>query len=98
MQTSGQSDGLWEPVLRDLRRKGACRGNPDSSFFEDDPAAAEAAREVCRACSVQIECALTAIGLGCSCGVWGGLDASERQALVTMLQGTPEEGSRVAVA
>lgn len=50
-----------------------CRDRPEVSWFPDDGETAEAAVDVCAACSVRAECSSYAAGLGASLsGVWAG--------------------------
>ena len=60
---------------------GACRNaSPDDLFVEG--AAQRAAREVCAACSVRLECLIDALDNRMVFGVWGGMTERERRALM----------------
>lgn len=60
---------------------GACRdAAPDDLFVEG--AAQRAAREVCAACAVRLECLIDALDHRMVFGVWGGMTERERRALM----------------
>lgn len=60
---------------------GACRNaSPDDLFVEG--AAQRAAREVCAACAVRLECLIDALDNRMVFGVWGGMTERERRALM----------------
>lgn len=78
-QPSGPSGGDW-------RNDAACRGTNAERFF---PASStgpgkdqeERAKQVCRRCSVTVQCRDFALESGQDFGVWGGLSAAERRAI-----------------
>jgi WhiB family redox-sensing transcriptional regulator len=63
-----------------------CRDEDPELFFpvgNTGPAASqiEAAKEICRRCSVRLDCLEWAMGTTQDSGVWGGLSEEERRAL-----------------
>lgn len=61
--------------------RGACaKASPDDLFVEG--AAQRAAREVCDACPVRLECLVDALDHRIGFGVWGGMTERERRALL----------------
>ena len=63
--------------------RAACRGEDSSLFFAPGYFAREAkAKAICRICPVRMDCLEYAIGIRESYGVWGGLNESERRALI----------------
>jgi len=79
---------VWEWQLR-----GACRGKGTELFFhpegERGPSRSSreaAAKTVCAACPVRLECRAHALAAHEPYGVWGGLSEHEREALVGDMQ------------
>ena len=66
-------------------RKAACRDQGFDAWFPTDEFSeeADAARQVCSGCGVRPECLDYALAAGIRHGLWGGLSARERAALVT---------------
>jgi WhiB family transcriptional regulator, redox-sensing transcriptional regulator len=70
--------------------RGACRGEESALFFapgyferRDEKNAREAkAKEICARCPVLVDCLEYAIRIREPHGVWGGLNESERRALI----------------
>ena len=76
------------------RRRAACRETPTATFFPAGGSHAmrgdeERAKAVCSACPVRASCLGFAVEHGEAEGVWGGLNAEERRAL---LVARPENG------
>lgn len=78
----------------DWREYAACFGmDPEQWFPVGTPGApaydrqVAAAKAVCARCPVQAECGLYALGAGLDHGVFGGLDAPEREALAREVSG-----------
>lgn len=70
----------------DWRHKAACRDEDPELFFpigNTGPAVnqIDAAKAICRICSVTTECLQWAIETGQDSGVWGGLSEDERRGL-----------------
>jgi hypothetical protein len=65
-------------------RNAACQGQGFDPWFPADEVGedADAARRVCSGCRVRAECLDYAIVAGIRHGLWGGLSAKERAALV----------------
>ncbi|WP_322755208.1 MULTISPECIES: WhiB family transcriptional regulator [unclassified Frankia] len=68
----------------DWRHRAFCRGTDPELFFPigtTGPAASQidAAKAVCRHCTVTDECLAWALDAGQDSGVWGGLSADERR-------------------
>lgn len=61
-------------------------GDPDAMFVQG--AAQRAARTVCFACEVRMECLVEAFETGMEFGVWGGLTERERRAMVRQAAGS----------
>jgi len=59
----------------------ACTADQTSMFFSDDPAKRAAAKATCAACPVLAPCRQFALDRPKLQGVFGGLTASERQAM-----------------
>jgi WhiB family transcriptional regulator, redox-sensing transcriptional regulator len=64
------------------RARAACAGTNPSLFYDAAPATIAAAKAVCSRCDVRAECLAFALETREPFGVWGGLDADERSALV----------------
>jgi hypothetical protein len=71
------------------RTRAACRGRVDLDFI-DPPTPAEAGecRALCAGCPVREQCLAEALLAGEAWGIWGGLDADEREPLAEQ-QGHP---------
>jgi WhiB family redox-sensing transcriptional regulator len=67
------------PWPGDWVRLGACRKLPSAVFFPEDGHGTAEARQICRACPVQGDCATYAVGVPGLRGVWGGLTEEERR-------------------
>lgn len=66
----------------DWREQAACAADPDGQFpAVRDAEAVEAARRVCRRCSISVECLQFALDEDIEHGVWGGMTAAERRTL-----------------
>ena len=83
---SGQTKFRFEEDRMDWRHKAACRDEDPELFFpigNTGPALGqiEAAKAICRVCTVVNECLQWAIETGQDSGVWGGLSEDERRAL-----------------
>jgi WhiB family redox-sensing transcriptional regulator len=61
------------------RDRAACRATGPALFYDPDPIAVAAAKQVCAACPVCAPCAAYAIAAGEAHGVWGGLTEDERR-------------------
>lgn len=75
----GRHDHTW-------RRRAACQGADGELFFPDTrdgdyPLRLAAAKAICRACPVQLECRTWAVEHRNERGIWGGLTERERRAL-----------------
>lgn len=71
----------------DWRLRSACRDEDPELFFPIGYGAQarlqrEEAKEVCAGCPVRVECRKWALDTGQGAGVWGGLDETERAAMV----------------
>jgi WhiB family transcriptional regulator, redox-sensing transcriptional regulator len=68
---------MWE--------RAACRHADTDTFFADpaERKIVDAAKAVCQGCELRGPCLEYAIGQDIGSGVWGGLDARERAALVS---------------
>jgi len=74
----------------DWRTKAACRGLDPDTFFSPDlfeskqekDEREQAAKAVCSGCAVRTLCLDYAIEAGERYGIWGGLNATERRAIV----------------
>lgn len=66
-------------VWADWRTRAACKSNPDRQFPGWNAERIADAKAVCAVCPVRQECLQTALDLGESDGVWGGLTATERE-------------------
>ena|SRR2546423_4133272 len=66
-------------------RRAACRDQGFTAWFptEEPSEEADAARHVCSGCGVRAECLDYALAAGIRHGLWGGLSAGERAALVS---------------
>jgi hypothetical protein len=75
--------------IPEWRSRAACRGRVDLDFI-DPRTSAEAAecRALCAGCPVRAQCLAEALGTGEAWGIWGGLDADEREPLAEQ-QGHP---------
>ena len=90
--TSQSADADW-------RLRGACRDhNPDLFFPSEDAEDAQAelarvqeatAKAVCRSCPVAGVCLSTALTRRWPFGVWGGLSAEDRKAVIASRSTTP---------
>jgi len=60
----------------DWRHKSACRDEDPAAVFQ-----IEAAKKVCKTCTVVEPCLQWALETGQDSGVWGGLSEDERRAL-----------------
>lgn len=64
----------------DWTEKAACKGQPRDVFFpEPGTSAATRAREICVGCPIRRECLEFAIETRQEYGIWGGMNAGERQ-------------------
>jgi WhiB family redox-sensing transcriptional regulator len=79
----GPNADIW-----DWQMIGLCRGEDPNIFFhpegERGPARANreaAAKAVCAACPVKVQCAAHALAVREPYGVWGGLSEDEREAI-----------------
>ena len=61
------------------RDRAACRGTGPALFYDRDPTAVAAAKQVCAACPARVPCATYAIATGEAHGVWVGLTENERR-------------------
>jgi WhiB family transcriptional regulator, redox-sensing transcriptional regulator len=61
------------------RGRAACRGAGPALFYDPDPAAVAAAKQVCATCPARAPCAAHALTTGEAHGVWGGLTEDERR-------------------
>ena len=61
------------------RARAACRGHPIGLFFptEPTPERVTAAKQICQACQVRLECMSFAVTTR-QVGIWGGTDERER--------------------
>ena len=78
-------------LLRPLwMRNAACRGQGFEAWFqiEELSGEADAARRVCSGCRVRPECLDYAVAAGIRHGLWGGLSAQERAALLVSARAT----------
>ncbi|GMU79537.1 MAG: hypothetical protein AMXMBFR46_23270 [Acidimicrobiia bacterium] len=66
-----------QPVAR-WRAYAACAGMNPALFYDPHPASEDAAKQVCAACAVRVECDRDAVTVGEEFGVWGGRAAHER--------------------
>jgi WhiB family redox-sensing transcriptional regulator len=74
----------WDWNAKDWRRRGACRDSDPDLFFPigatgDAIGHAEAAKAVCRQCSVRVDCLEFAMTSNQDSGVWGGATEDERR-------------------
>ena len=72
--------------MTEWRDRAACRYEDPELFFPigtSGPAleTAEAAKQVCRACTVREQCLRLALSSGQDAGIWGGLTPMERRAV-----------------
>ncbi len=95
----GPQSDLWEWQLH-----GACRGKDTELFFhpegERGPSRSNreaAAKSVCAACPVRLQCRAHALASHEPYGVWGGLSEHEREAVIAG-HGTAGQGLLVAPA
>lgn len=66
--------------MNDWTERAACKGQPQFIFFpEAGPKAGDLARLICDKCEVRSECLDFAIRTRQEFGVWGGMNARERQ-------------------
>lgn len=70
-----QRDTAW-------RDRGACRGLDPETFYPETDEEAEAAKAVCRSCSVQAACLEWALRHREKEGVWGGATERERRRII----------------
>lgn len=89
------------PVTRrsadaDWRSRGACGGHNPDLFFPSEDALAElvrvqeaTAKAICRSCPVAGVCLSTALARRWSYGVWGGLSAEDRKAVLASRTAVP---------
>jgi len=66
----------------DWRTRARCRTQDPETFFPDKGKPTASAKRICGGCPVQSRCLQDAIVAGYVHGVWGGLSAHERKALV----------------
>ena len=62
--------------------RAACRGRDADCFFPEKGGSTRAAKRICQTCVVQVECLEYALAIREPHGVWGGLNETERRALV----------------
>lgn len=75
--------------LPEWRTRAACRGRFDLDFIDPTtPAEAAECRALCAGCPVRERCLVEALSTGEAWGIWGGLDAAEREPLAEQ-QGHP---------
>lgn len=75
--------------LPEWRARAACRGRVDLDFIDPrTPAEAAECRGLCAGCPVREQCLAEALTTGEAWGIWGGLDADEREPLAEQ-QGHP---------
>lgn len=72
-------------TVPDWHASGACNLFPELDFIEARGPAALAARVICRACPVRLQCATDALERGEPWGIWGGLDRKDRKAVALEL-------------
>ena len=65
---------------RNWARMARCRDDGPELFY--DPDRADEARLLCAACPVRTACLQTALAIGETEGIWGGLDGAERSVLI----------------
>lgn len=82
--------------MYDFREFAACRGMDTEIFFPVGAPGAPAydravaqAKAVCAGCSVSLDCLIWALDNGAEYGVFGGTDASEREATLRALPRAP---------
>lgn len=68
--------------------RAVCVDEDPNLFFPGEGQSAEPAKVICRRCPVQFQCGQTAIALGETNGVWGGMSARE----ITEARRDPETG------
>ena len=80
-------------------RKAACGGQGFDPWFpiEEFSEEADVARQICSGCRVRPECLDYALAAGIRHGMWGGLSAQERAALLASARATGNCGRRPAV-
>jgi Transcription factor WhiB len=78
------------------RDRAACRGTGPALFYDPDPAAVAAAKQVCATCPVRAPCAAHAIDTGEPHGVWGGLTEDERRRPAARLSPGPGPPARLS--
>jgi WhiB family redox-sensing transcriptional regulator len=77
-------------TLENWRTRAACRGPETALFFppsnaerrEDRDAREARAKAICRGCAVRADCLEHAVHVGEMHGIWGGLNESERRAML----------------
>lgn len=70
----------WAEVA--WRQRAACKDEPTRLFFPDEgEPASPAAKAICGACPVRVECLEFAMATGQRAGVWGGLGSKQRERL-----------------
>jgi len=68
------------------RARAGCRGRVDLDFIDPRTPAEDAeCRALCADCPVREQCLAEALGNGEAWGIWGGLDADEREPLAEQL-------------
>lgn len=65
-------------AARSWRQRAACAGTDPALFYDPDPDAEHAAKQICAACPVRGPCAADAAARGEPHGIWGGLTEHER--------------------
>lgn len=95
MSEEDELDELDLPVVRapaDQRwlAKALCTSEHLDILYATDARRMSAARQLCAACDVQMECLDYALANGEQHGVWGGTTEKERRAVARSVHGTPE--------
>jgi len=77
--------GLEIPLLSAWKRLALCAQTDPEAFFPEKGSSNAAAKRVCMACEVRVECLEWALDQGEPHGVWGGMSERERRRLAREL-------------
>lgn len=85
--------GFYLPEPPEWVAQGLCAQTDPEEFFPNKGGSSRAAKNVCAACDVRLECLEYALVNEERYGIWGGLSERERRALSHSLRPVPANGN-----